>query len=90
MTMLCTVRSTRQPVAWERVFGVVVPATGFPETVVRLAMGASTRRAVERTMVGQAGPLVIHCGPRLINCLQLWQTRGGEGQRILWRGSGRR
>lgn len=76
--MLCTVQATRQPVAWERVFGVVAPATGFRETVVRLAMAASTRLAVERTMVGQAGPLVIHSCPRLINCLQLWQARGGE------------
>jgi hypothetical protein len=47
MTRLCTVQSTRQPGTWEQVFGVVVRATDFPETVVRLAMGASTRLAVE-------------------------------------------
>jgi hypothetical protein len=54
MTLPCSAESTRQPVAWERVFDVVVRATDFQETVVRLGEEASTRLPVDQMMLDSA------------------------------------
>jgi len=76
MTMLCTVQSTRQPGTWEQVFGVVVQAADFLETVVRLAMGASTGLAVEPGMVGQSFR-VLHFYLQLLPCTDRLRASAG-------------